>query len=159
MCLLFALFAVPASAQSQRTALYLDRAVDIGAAPRVLPETGFWVSPEELTRINDFVLKPEGACLAELCIPVDREGPEALVREADGASWFDLTGFAEKVRQPWVEDSGTSTTSFGPIPVARATFLQSAIAPDFALPDRNGEIHRLSDHRGKKVLIITWASW
>ena len=32
-------------------------------------------------------------------------------------------------------------------------------APDFALPDRNGKIVRLSDFRGKKVVLVTWASW
>ena len=26
-------------------------------------------------------------------------------------------------------------------------------APDFALPDQNGDIHRLSDYRGKKVIL------
>ena len=26
-------------------------------------------------------------------------------------------------------------------------------APDFALPDQNGEMHRLSDYRGKKVIL------
>ena len=32
-------------------------------------------------------------------------------------------------------------------------------APDFALPDLAGELHTLSEHRGKKVLLATWASW
>ena len=32
-------------------------------------------------------------------------------------------------------------------------------APDFTLPDSTGRMHRLSDHRGKKVLLVTWASW
>ena len=32
-------------------------------------------------------------------------------------------------------------------------------APDFALPDPSGRIHRLSDYRGKKVFLVTWASW
>ena len=31
--------------------------------------------------------------------------------------------------------------------------------PDFALPDINGQPHRLSDYRGKKVFLATWASW
>ena len=31
--------------------------------------------------------------------------------------------------------------------------------PDFSLPDRDGKMHKLSDFRGKKVLVITWASW
>ena len=32
-------------------------------------------------------------------------------------------------------------------------------APDFTLPDAAGRLHRLSEHRGKKVLLVTWASW
>ncbi len=32
------------------------------------------------------------------------------------------------------------------------------MAPDFALEDREGNVVRLSDFRGKKVLIVTWAS-
>ena len=32
-------------------------------------------------------------------------------------------------------------------------------APDVALPDLDGRIHRISDHLGKKVFLSTWASW
>ncbi len=32
-------------------------------------------------------------------------------------------------------------------------------APDFALPDLAGKEHRLSDYRGKDVLIVFWATW
>ena len=32
-------------------------------------------------------------------------------------------------------------------------------APDFTLPDLSGELHSLSDYRGRKVLLATWASW
>ena len=31
--------------------------------------------------------------------------------------------------------------------------------PDFLLPDLQGKLHRLSDHRGKKVLLLHFASW
>jgi len=37
--------------------------------------------------------------------------------------------------------------------------LSSLEAPDFTLPDMNGKIHSLSNFRGKKVLLLTWASW
>jgi peroxiredoxin len=41
----------------------------------------------------------------------------------------------------------------------RARVLASGQAPDFALPDLEGREHRLSDHRGRKVLLATWSSW
>ena len=33
------------------------------------------------------------------------------------------------------------------------------IAPDFAVPDRKGRVVHLSDFRGRKVFVVTWASW
>jgi hypothetical protein len=41
----------------------------------------------------------------------------------------------------------------------RADALRSLEAPDFTLPDSGGRPHSLSEHRGKKVLLVTWASW
>jgi thiol-disulfide isomerase/thioredoxin len=32
-------------------------------------------------------------------------------------------------------------------------------APDFALADYQGQVHKLSDYRGKPVLLNFWASW
>src|SRR5262249_57601478 len=32
-------------------------------------------------------------------------------------------------------------------------------ARDFTLPDVQGRPHSLSDHRGRKALLIAWASW
>ena len=32
-------------------------------------------------------------------------------------------------------------------------------APDFELKDQHGKRVRLSQFRGKKVLLVTWASW
>lgn len=37
--------------------------------------------------------------------------------------------------------------------------LQARPAPDFALPDLSGQIHKLSDYRGKWVLVNYWATW
>ncbi|MBX9604973.1 MAG: redoxin domain-containing protein [Gammaproteobacteria bacterium] len=32
-------------------------------------------------------------------------------------------------------------------------------APDFTLPDIDGNLHSLSDYRGKRVFLTTWSSW
>jgi hypothetical protein len=139
------------------TVLYQDRIVTLD---RTLPDPNdLWVLPADLPRINDFVLKPEGACLAELCIPVrqDRDSELFVTRAAQG--WFNVTELARRLQQAFVFDDAHAVWSFGTIPVTRSAFFQSAIAPDFALPDREGRLVRLSDFRGKKVLIVTWASW
>jgi hypothetical protein len=41
----------------------------------------------------------------------------------------------------------------------RGADLATLQAPDFRLPDLNGDLHRLSQLRGRKVFLATWASW
>ena len=41
----------------------------------------------------------------------------------------------------------------------RAAALRSLEAPDFTLPDPSGRMHALSEQRGRKVLLASWASW
>jgi peroxiredoxin len=41
----------------------------------------------------------------------------------------------------------------------RADALSSLEAPEFELPDAQGRMHRLSDYRGQRVFLATWASW
>jgi hypothetical protein len=41
----------------------------------------------------------------------------------------------------------------------RVEALRSLQAPDFSLPDPSGAMHSLSEQRGKKVLLVSWASW
>ena len=36
---------------------------------------------------------------------------------------------------------------------------ENSIAPDFTLPDRSGIIHRLSDYKGRVVIINFWSTW
>ena len=108
-----------------------------------------WVRAGDLPRINEFELKPQGACRQDLCIPVPKN-----LKQGD---YFNLTGFARHIHQAFVTDSGV--WSFGEVPVLRGSFVNSRIAPDFAVPDRKNRLVHLNDFRGKKVLVVTWASW
>ncbi len=147
--------AAPASAST--TVLYLDRTVTID---RVLADpTDLRIPAQQLPAVTGFVLKDEGACLDELCIPVERGAASDVVAEDGGQTWFSLTGFARRVGQGYAVDREAAVWSFSEVPPARAGFLERGLAPDFALAERAGRPVRLSDQRGKKVLLLTWASW
>ena len=127
--------------------LYADRQVPL-ASSRV--EKGdLWTPFAELPKINEFVVKPQGACRADVCIP--------LTKDLKRNGWLNLSGFARKLRQPVVNEG--PLWSFGEIPVMRGGFLTSRVAPDFAARDRQGRAVQLADFRGRKVLLLTWASW
>ena len=129
---------------------------------KTLPATGqedLWVAAEDLPRINGFTLKSEGMCKGDICIPVRQDKDSDLYRAGQGSKWLNLTQFARNLQQSHVHDAETDTWSFGEIPLTRDRFLQSAEAPDFELKDRTGKLVKLSDFRGKKVMLVTWASW
>lgn len=146
--------ASPAPASPPKaTVLYNDRSIVLdrtGPDPAHSPDA-LWVRKTDLPRINEFELKPRGACRADICIPV----PKSMSRGA----FFDLTAFARKIGQSFVVDRASRVWSFGEIPLLRGQFVNSRLAPEFAAPDRKGGTVRLSDFRGKKVLVVTWASW
>ena len=125
----------------------------------VLDDTGpgdsLLIRPEDLESINGFVLKPEGACLGDLCIPLKGD----LLVEADGREWFNLSAFADLLGQAYVVDTDTGVWSFAEMPAKRERMLNDAMAPDIEITDRQGKVIRLADLKGKKALIVTWSSW
>jgi len=139
--------ALAAPATSTATVLYQDRATKLDSAR--VEGNDLWIRSADLPHVNEFEVKPQGACRADICIP--------LSKDLKKAEWFNLTGFARKVGQAAVNDS--NVWSFGEVPLLRGTYFNSRVAPDFAVPDRKGHVVHLSDFRGKKVLVVTWASW
>jgi hypothetical protein len=118
-----------------------------------------WVTLKDLTRATRFVLKPQGVCLEELCFPIPKARRTAFLRKEGKVTWFNLTEFARLIKQPVAHDAKHSVWYFGQRRDAQNGFLESLEAPDFTLPDANGKMRSLSEFRGKKVLLITWASW
>jgi len=117
-----------------------------------------------------------------------REEPLAKGAQGKGGTkWFHLTEFARLVQQPFAYEAGAgdgkrrSLASLGMTESGKGAGirddnrlkpmwyfglradqragLSSLDAPNFTLPDMAGKMHSLADFRGKKVLLVTWASW
>ena len=111
------------------------------------------VPPAAVARALGWELKAQGLCRDETCVPVrDRT---ALVH-ADG---LDLGTLARLLDRPLAMDASEGVAVLGAPAANRAQRLTSMEAPDFTLPDLDGRPHSLHDQRGKKTLLIAWASW
>lgn len=118
-----------------------------------------WITLADLTRATGFVLKPQGVCREKLCFPIPSARKSEFLIKRGNIQWFNLTAFARLLHQPVAYDAALATWYFGPRPEVQNNYLASFQAPNFTLPDMDGKPHSLSDFRGKKVLIVTWASW
>ena len=92
-------------------------------------------------------------CNDSMCIPLESES--AVVR--DGA--IDLAGLAQAMDRVLAIDLDERAAFLGGSARERGQALASQHAPDFALPDLAGRTHTLGEHRGKKILLVAWASW
>jgi hypothetical protein len=111
------------------------------------------IAPDALRQGLGWELKPQGLCRGELCVPI--ADPGALADR----SGIDLQQFADALDRPLALDVDERVAALGTAAAERARQLDSLEAPDFELPDLSGALQRLSDHRGKKVLLIVYASW
>ncbi len=116
---------------------------------------GPWAPVAALHELSGWELKPEGACLGDLCVPLPPGRELEFVRDG----WFNLGALAAHLSQPVVYDAGTAAWCIGEAAATRAAELDSLVAPDFRLPDWQGVEHQLSDYRGRRVFLVSWASW
>jgi hypothetical protein len=159
--LLLALATLPAAGKEiHATVVYDDKATDIHSAQTQDGTDQLWITKHDLTRSTRFEVKPQGVCRDELCFPLPKDRRQEFLDKGPGGSeeLFNLTAFAWLVHQPVAHDGATSTWYFG-MRSDQQQGLASLRAPDFTLPDMDGKVHSLSDFRGKKVLLVTWASW
>jgi hypothetical protein len=157
LLLILLLATLPAAAKEMRTTIvYDDAATDLNSARE---EAGqLWITTADLKRATRFEVKPQGVCRDELCFPLPKAKQEAFIHKEASASWFKMTAFAQLVHQPVAHDAALATWYFG-LRADQRQQLSSLQAPDFTLPDLQGKPHRLSDFHGKKILLVTWASW
>jgi hypothetical protein len=123
---------------------------DTGEAT-VAATSGLWLTADDAARATGWMLKPEGMCQADLCVPLPADAV------CDGR--IDVAAFWQMLGRPVVHDAANETWVLGASADERNTALAGLIAPDFTLPDLAGVPHTLSALRGNKVFLSTWASW
>lgn len=113
------------------------------------------LDPDALQRTLGWKLEPDGLCSEGVCIPIGKRDRDALA----SAGGLELGALAALLDRPLAFDADAGVAALGTSATERGRRLVSLAAPDFTLPDLTGELHSLSEHRGKKILLYMHASW
>jgi len=105
------------------------------------------VTASELERVTGWRLKAEGLCREDRCVPFVARDQERVA----------LADVGTALGMPLVHDARHGLWALGA--ESGGHVLTSAIAPDLELPDAEGRPFRLASLRGRKVLLVAWASW
>jgi hypothetical protein len=111
------------------------------------------VAPERLVDALGWELKPEGLCRDDVCVPV-RDRASLFV--GDGV---DLAAVAAALGRAAVVDAFGGIAAVAMDAEGRRQALESLRAPTFVLDDLDGHPHRLEEWRGRKKLLVAFASW
>ena len=115
-----------------------------------------WLDGPAIAQATGWSWKPEGLCHGDVCVPLP---PRAAAGEFVRDGQLNLAAMWRHSGQPVVHDGAARTWVLGSGAAQRSAMLATLQAPDFALPDLDGHVHRLSQYRGRKVVLATWASW
>ena len=118
---------------------------------KVSTRDGLWMSAVDAEKVTGWTLKPEGMCRDERCVPL----PAAAVKGTE----VDVEAFWQKLGGPVIASHEGDAWALGAPADERNAALEGLQAPDFTLPDVVGKPRTLSELRGKKVFLATWASW
>lgn len=111
------------------------------------------VPATDLEAATGWALKPQGLCRDEVCMPV---APSSGLVDGDHV---DLGVLADLLDRPLAVDANAGAAALGESAHERTRAMRGGQAPDFTLPDLGGREHSLGDYRGRKALLIAWASW
>ena len=103
------------------------------------------MSAADFAAATGWEIKPEGACRAEVCVPL-------------GPGGFDLTNAASRLGMAVVADEAHGRWAIGPESLGDRA-LATAHAPELILGDFDGNEFRLSSLLGQKVVIVSWAPY
>jgi hypothetical protein len=119
----------------------------------VVRENEFWVLSSDIGTALGWEVKPEGLCKDDLCIPLANRTD--LIDE----DLINLGRLSDLISRPLAISIVDRAASLGPPFDKYEQSVGLLQAPDFSLPDLDGRMYSLSEHRGSKVMIAAWASW
>ena len=120
---------------------------------------GVWLALDDLASATTWELKPEGVCRGETCVPLSASQRAAILRDEEASTLFNFSEFARLIEEPIAIDYEERTWHFGPPGWEWKSRSAGRAALDFTAPDLAGHQHTLGELRGKKVLLLFWASW
>jgi hypothetical protein len=126
---------------------------DVRRAEATAADGRLLVAPERIADALGWELKPEGLCRDDICVPV-----------RDRASLFvgddvDLAAVAAALGRAAVVDALGGIAAVAMDAEGRRQALDSLHAPAFVLDDLDGHPHRLEEWRGRKKLLVAFATW
>ncbi len=114
----------------------------------------FLLTPEALESVLGWRLTPEGLCRGDACVSVGSSS-EAVAR--DGRA--DVVGVARALRRAIVVDTEAGICALSRPAELRRGVLHDLRLPEIELPDLDGRPHPLLEWRGRKVLLVAFATW
>jgi hypothetical protein len=108
------------------------------------------LTPAEFLEATGWEIKSEGACRDDVCVPLPP------LDDANGR--FDVTVAADRLGMPIAHDATHELWALGPRSGDRRV-LDDVHMPDLVLADFDGAPFDLASTRGRKVVLVAWASW
>jgi hypothetical protein len=108
------------------------------------------MSADELHAATGWEIKPQGACKGPECVPLGD-------LDTSTSNPIDVRAFAAAMGMPFAADEKHQLWALGPR--AGGHVLHSTELPEIVLDDFAGKPFDVASLRGRKVLLISWASW
>ena len=85
----------------------------------------------------------------------------AMIASYEDIPAAEIMIFVRQIKNPspLLEKNAIVKTIRAPLIIYLLLFALNAVAADFILKDIHGQVHHLSDYRGKWVLVNFWATW
>ncbi|WP_205472664.1 TlpA disulfide reductase family protein [Nocardioides sp. SYSU D00038] len=129
--------------------------VDLDGHAHELAAEGGLVAAADLTAATGWVLKPEGLCRDETCVPLLGR----VVAVPERPDRIDLAAWAAALGLLLVHDADEGVAALAPSAETHARQAADGRAPSLVLTDVDGNPVSFDEQSGHKRVLVTWASW